>query len=155
MAIDNIKQRLTAAGVAAAFPLIVAYEGTKQTAYLDPVSIPTICRGHTGGVKLGQTATMAQCDDLTVQDLLKATAAIDSCVHVPLNDNQRAAFASFTFNVGGAKFCKSSAARKLNAGDPVGACNELPKWIYAGDKVLPGLVKRRAAERDLCLKVPT
>jgi lysozyme len=34
----------------------------------------------------------------------------------------------------------------------VGACNELPRWTLAGGKELPGLVKRRAAERDLCLQ---
>ena len=43
----DIKQKLVAAGIAAALPLIVLFEGTRQTAYLDPVSIPTICRGHT------------------------------------------------------------------------------------------------------------
>ena len=58
MATDNIRSRLAAAGIAAALPLIIMFEGTRQNAYLDPVSIPTICRGHTGGVKLGQTATI-------------------------------------------------------------------------------------------------
>ncbi|MFZ6648473.1 lysozyme [Undibacterium sp. TJN25] len=72
-----------------------------------------------GGVKLGQTATLDQCNELLLQDLLKADTAINSCVHVPLNDNQRAAFASFAFNAG-------------------------------GGKVLPGLVKRRVAEREVC-----
>ncbi|HTD03821.1 lysozyme [Undibacterium sp.] len=42
--------------------------------------------------------------------------------------------------------------RKLNAGDYAGACNELPRWVYAGGKILPGLVKRRAAEQELCLR---
>ena len=40
-------------------------------------------------------------------------------------------------------------ARKLKAGDIPGACNELPRWIYAKGKVLPGLVARRAAESAL------
>lgn len=148
----GLKQKIAAAGLGLAVPLVIFFEGTRQQAYLDPVSIPTICSGHTGGVKLGQTATIDQCDDMMAQDLLKANAALNACVLVPLNDNQRAAFASFTFNAGGGNFCGSTMARKLNAGDYVGACNELPRWIYAGGKSLPGLVKRRAAERDLCLR---
>lgn len=160
----SIKQRLAAAGIAAALPLIVLFEGTRPTAYLDPVSIPTICRGHTGNVRLGETATVEQCDDLTVQDLLKAKAAMESCVTVPLNDNQRAAFTSFVFNVGPGKqgvkdgFCilksgrPSTLVSKLNARDYAGACNQLPLWVTAGGQTLPGLVKRRAAERELCLK---
>jgi hypothetical protein len=31
-----------------------------------------------------------------------------------------------------------------------GACAELSRWTYAGGKQLPGLVRRRAAERQLC-----
>ncbi|HHG5564729.1 TPA: glycoside hydrolase family protein [Pseudomonas aeruginosa] len=40
--------------------------------------------------------------------------------------------------------------RKLNAGDVRGACAELSRWVYAGGKKLGGLVRRRAAERELC-----
>lgn len=149
----GLKQKIAAAGLGLALPLVIFYEGTRQQAYLDPVSIPTICRGHIEGVKLGQTATLDQCDDMLAKDLLKANAAMQACVLVPLNDSQRAAFASFVFNAGSGNFCGSSMARKLNAGDYIGACNELPRWVYAGGKVLPGLVKRRAAEKELCLGV--
>ncbi len=161
---SDIKQKLAAAGIAAALPLIVLFEGTRQTAYLDPVSIPTICRGHTGGVKQGRTATIQQCDEMTVQDLLKAKAAMESCVTAPLNDNQRAAFTSFVFNVGpgrkGGKdgFCvlesgkPSTMVTLLNKRDYTGACNQLTFWNKAGGVVYAGLTKRRAAERELCLK---
>ncbi|MES2103080.1 MAG: lysozyme [Pseudomonadota bacterium] len=150
----DLKQKLAAAGLGLAVPLVIFFEGTRQQAYLDPVSIPTICRGHIGGVKLGQTATVDQCDDMLARDLLKADAEMRACVLVPLNPNQRAAFASFTFNAGGGNFCGSSMARKLNAGNYAGACDELPRWVYAGGKVLPGLVRRRASEKELCLRTP-
>jgi GH24 family phage-related lysozyme (muramidase) len=42
-------------------------------------------------------------------------------------------------------------AKKLAARDYYGAANEFPKWKYAKGKVLPGLEKRRQAERDLFL----
>lgn len=32
------------------------------------------------------------------------------------------------------------------------AANEFGRWVYAGGKVLPGLVKRREAERQLFLQ---
>ncbi|WP_405045477.1 glycoside hydrolase family protein [Pseudomonas aeruginosa] len=45
---------------------------------------------------------------------------------------------------------RSTLLRKLNAGDVRGACAELSRWVYAGGKKLGGLVRRRAAERELC-----
>jgi lysozyme len=32
-----------------------------------------------------------------------------------------------------------------------GACQQFSRWTYAGGKQLPGLVKRRAEEKQLCL----
>ena len=61
-----------------------------------------------------------------------------------------AAFLSFAFNVGNGAFCGSTLTRKANAGDMPGACAELSRWTYAGGKQMPGLVIRRAAERQLC-----
>ena len=62
------------------------------------------------------------------------------------------ALVSFTYNIGGQAFCSSTLVRKLNAGDTVGACNELSRWTRAKGIELPGLVKRRAAERAMCLQ---
>ncbi|MBC3811318.1 lysozyme [Undibacterium aquatile] len=161
---DVLKKRLATAGIAAAFPIIAMYEGMSTKAYLDPISIPTICRGHTGGVKMGDIATVQECDELTVRDLLDAKSAMESCTHVPMNDYQRAAFVSFVFNVGpgraGVKdgFCMLKSGRpstmvtKLNKGDYIGACNEINRqWAKAGGVELPGLVKRRNDERKICL----
>lgn len=147
----DLRHKLIAAGIAATVPLVATFEGLRQRAYLDPVGIPTACFGATHGVRLGQTYTREQCDDLLAKDLLDANAGVDSCVRVPLTSNQRAALVSFVYNVGRGNFCGSTLVRKLNAGDPVGACNELPKWVYAKGVKLPGLVKRREAERQLCL----
>ncbi len=58
---------------------------------------------------------------------------------------------SITYDIGNGAFCKSTLARKLNAGDIVGACSEFPKWNKAAGIRLPGLTKRRTAERPLCL----
>jgi len=58
---------------------------------------------------------------------------------------------SFSFNVGLGNFQSSTLRSKLNRGDYEGASNEFPKWRKAGGKILKGLVKRRADERNLFL----
>ena len=139
------KERLIAAiggaAVALAVPLVQKYEGTVLRSYRDPVNVLTSCTG--------QTFTREQCEEMLYKDLAKHADAL-SCVRAPLTDAQRAAFLSFAFNVGDDAFCRSTLVRKANAGDMDGACAELSRWTYAGGKQLPGLVKRRAAERQLC-----
>lgn len=150
------KQRLVAAigsGAAAlVVPLVMQYEGTVPKTYRDPVGILTACTGHTGPeLRMGQTFTRQQCEEMLFSDLEKHAQALD-CVKRPLTDGQKAAFLSFAFNVGNGAFCKSTLVHKANAGDMPGACAELSRWVYAGGKQLPGLVKRRAAEREMCEK---
>lgn len=142
---------IVGAGAAAlAMPLVQKYEGTVFSTYRDPVGIITACTGHTGPeLKMGQTYTRQQCEEMLYKDLAKHADAL-SCVRAPLTDGQRAAFLSFAFNVGDDAFCRSTLVRKANAGDIDGACAELSRWTYAGGKQLPGLVRRRAAERQLC-----
>ena len=132
-------------------PLVMFFEGTVTKTYKDPIGIVTACVGHTGPeLKLGQTFTAPQCEEMLYVDLLKHADDID-CIKRPLSSGQKAAFISFGFNVGKEKLCKSTLAKRANAGDMVGACNELMRWTLAGGKELPGLVKRREAERKLCL----
>ena len=150
----NWKEKLIAiiggSAVALAVPLVQKYEGTVLRSYHDPVGIVTACTGHTGPeLKIGQTYTRQQCEEMLYKDLAKHADAL-ACVSQPLTDGQRAAFVSFAFNVGEGAFCGSTLVRKANAGDIDGACAELSRWTYAGGKQLPGLIKRRAAERQLC-----
>ena len=150
----NWKEKLIAtiggAAVVLAVPLVQKYEGTVLRSYRDPIGIITACTGHTGPeLKMGQTFTRQHCEDMLYADLNKHAAALD-CIKRPMTDGQKAAFLSFAFNVGNGAFCGSTLARKANAGDMPGACAELSRWTYAGGKQLPGLVRRRAAERQLC-----
>ncbi|CAH0444340.1 Lysozyme RrrD [Ralstonia syzygii subsp. syzygii] len=155
-------KRATAALVAAALavigPIAAYFEGTRYEAYPDPIhgrAVPTICRGHTKGVYRGMKATRAQCAAWFHEDMSEAAYYVLRYTTVPLNKNELAAYSDFVFNVGAGNFNKSTLLRKLNVGDRVGACNELPRWVYAKDKKLPGLVKRRAAEQKLCLTLET
>lgn len=147
---SNTKKRV--AWVVIATSCVAGFEGVRQVAYRDPVGIPTICFGETQGVKLGDRATMDECRAMLADSLTIANDNVDRCLKVPVNDNQRAALVSFTYNVGGAAFCRSNVVRKINAGEIDAGCNSLTQWVYAKGVKLPGLVKRREAERDLCLK---
>ena len=85
------------------------------------------------------------------QDLGAALDAVDK--HLPsIPPATRAALGSFVYNVGAGNFQSSTLLRKAKAGDLVGACNELPRWVYAKGQKLNGLVRRREAERQLCLE---
>lgn len=142
--------KIGAAAAALAVSSVAIYEGTVLHTYRDPVGIVTACTGHTGPeLRMGQVFTREQCEQMLYGDLLKHAAALD-CIKQPMTDGQQAAFLSFAFNVGNGAFCSSTLARKANAGDMPGACAELSRWTYAGGKQLLGLVRRRAAERQLC-----
>ena len=66
-----------------------------------------------------------------------------------------AALASFVFNVGEAKFAGSTLLKKVRARDWNAAADEFLRWDKAtvrGEKTaLPGLARRRKAERQLFL----
>lgn len=66
-----------------------------------------------------------------------------------LSDDQFAALVSFTFNMGGSALQRSTMRQKINYGQHKDAGLEFLRWVYAGGKILPGLVKRRKAEHNL------
>lgn len=129
--------------------LIKRFEDLKLGAYRDSVGIPTIGYGHTHNVKMGDVITGEQADKYLREDLLVAELTINTNVKVKLTQNQFDALASFVFNLGSGNFVKSTLLKKLNAGDFAGAAGEFGKWVNAGGKKLAGLVKRRAAEREV------
>ena len=142
--------KIGAAAAALVVSTVAIYEGTVLRTYRDPIGIVSACTGHTGPeLRMGQTFTKEQCTEMLYVDLLKHAQALE-CVKRPMSDGQKAAFLSFSFNVGNGAFCSSTLVRKANAGDMPGACAELSRWTYAGGKQLLSLIKRRAAERKLC-----
>ena len=150
----NAKAKLTAkigaGAVALAIPLIVHFEGYVPWVHRDPIGRLAACYGHDDQTLTpGKRFTAAECRAMLDQDLLKHSEALD-CIKTPMTDGQKAAFLSFAFNVGNKAFCQSTLARKANQGDMRGACAELSRWTLAGGKELPGLVRRRAAERAMC-----
>jgi lysozyme len=142
--------------LALAIGIVGFFEGYSSTPYSDPIGVPTVCYGHTGGeVKLDERVrSMPQCRELLSVDLQRSWDAIDRYVTVPLEPWTRAALASFIYNVGTDAFATSTLLKLLNQGRIIDACNELLKWSKAGNLNLTGLVRRRIAERHLCLGEP-
>lgn len=148
---DRLKKAGVGAGCAAILLACVPqFEGMVLRGYKDPIGIVTACAGHTKTAVLGKPYTREECERLLVDDLIEHAEGVASCTRDDLTTGQQAAAISFAYNVGVAKFCASTFARKLNAQDPT-ACAELDRWTKAGGRELPGLVKRRAAEKAICL----
>jgi lysozyme len=139
--------RTSDAGIA----LIKQFEGVRLDAYVCPAGVLTIGYGHTGDdVYEGQVINHDEADALLRADLAK----FERCVGVAVNDvtqQQFDACVSLAFNIGCAAFGKSTLARKIAQGDVSGAADEFLRWNRGGGKVLPGLTRRREAERALFL----
>jgi GH24 family phage-related lysozyme (muramidase) len=84
-------------------------------------------------------------------EILSYERGLDRCLKADVPVGAKIAFVSWTYNVGVGAACKSTLVRKANAGDLVGACNELPRWNKAGGRTIKGLTNRRISERAMCL----
>lgn len=146
--------RNTAKWVAICVPLVAGFEGLWLTAKPDRLAynIPTVCYGETEGVKIGDTYTPEQCAEMLAKKLPRYHDEIMRCIRVPISPKEEAAYTSVGYNVGSQGFCRSTALRRLNAGDHRGACEALMAWNRAGGRVVRGLTNRRNAERKLCLE---
>lgn len=139
-----------------AAPGLIDDEGWVTVTYDDPAhgaALPTACGGVTGakyGVQAGKRYSQAKCEEMTARAMLDHGLAIQHCIPANLPIQTYAAFIRFTYNVGGPRACASTMMAKARAGDLRGACAEIPKWVYAGGRVFPGLVKRRTRERAMC-----
>lgn len=132
---------------------IESFESFRPTAYLPTRNdVPTIGYGHTHDVRTGDTCTVAQADALLGEDLFVCEHVIDNSVTAPLNQNQYDALISFVFNVGAGAFSGSTLRKLLNEDDFEGAAEQFLVWDHQAGIVLPGLLRRRQAERELFLK---
>ena len=145
----------------ACFALVQQFEGCARkqpdgtfAAYPDPGTGAepwTIGWGSTGAdIQQGLVWTQQQCDARLAQDLTsfgaKVAAAIGSA---PTSQPQFVAMVSFAYHVGIGYLASSTLLKLHKAGDFAGAQAQFGRWNKAAGKVLPGLVKRRAAEAAL------
>ena len=135
--------------------LIKGYEGFRGNPYKCPADVPTIGYGSTyyeDGTAVSmddEPITSTQAESLLRYSLKGYEASVQKLVTVALKQGQFDALVSFVYNLGAGALKGSTLLKKLNAGDYKGAAEEFGKWTHGGGKVLPGLVKRRAAEKAL------
>lgn len=148
--------RRKAAGAAAAIVIataaIAGFEGYVPYVYRDAVGVQTYCYGETKNPQPGHRYTKQECTAKLKARVEYFDKGVRRYIHVPLPAKTEAAFISFAYNVGLGAFGSSTLVRLANAGDLVGACNQLPRWNKAGGRVLKGLTVRRGEERELCLE---
>ena len=133
--------------------LIKQLEGFSDVAYPDPGTggAPFTCGyGRAHNVKPDQRCDRMQADYwLRHQDAPRAAECVNNHVKRPLKQQEFDALVSFVYNVGCGNFRNSTMLKLLNQGNKKAAAAEFGKWVYAAHKQLPGLVKRRARERDV------
>lgn len=128
--------------------LIKRFEGCRLQAYKPVAAEPcyTIGYGHYGSDVLpGMVISQAQAEAYLAQDLAKYEKSVNA-LNIPLNQNQFDALVSFAYN------CGSGNLKKLARGrSPQQIADAMLQYNKGSGKVLPGLTKRRQAERTLFL----
>lgn len=129
------------------------FEGCYLRPYLCPAGVPTIGYGATY-YEDGRRVTLAdapitreRAEQLLLwmvrtrylPDVIRLCPGIDDPLRL-------AAIIDFTFNLGAGNLGASTLRRRVNAGHWDAVPAELRKWVRAGGRVLPGLVRRREAE---------
>jgi lysozyme len=135
---------------AAGVSLIESFEGRELTAYQDSGGVWTIGYGHTGpDVHPGETITAQEADALLQNDLVAAEHEVAAAIEVVLTPNQFSALVSWQFNTGAID--SSGGTKCINENKFQEAWDDhFCLYIHdANGKSLPGLVRRRAAERAL------
>ncbi len=131
--------------------LIRRFEGFSAVPYLCPAGYLTVGYGHV--VKnpdaFRQPITEDEATEILVLDVEKAEKAVLRLITVPLSDGQFDALVSFTFNLGSGALQRSTLRRKINREDHVEVPAEFLRWVWAGDRKLKGLIRRREAEAAL------
>lgn len=160
---QHLKGAAAGAAMAAAMamPLVANFEGLWLTVKPDKLAngLPTGGYGETENVKLGETHSKEYWQARLAMRIPQYDAKIAPCIHVDLPISARAALDSVAYNAGPSAVCRSPAVRKMNAGDIRGGCHAIAGWRVGSHPhgpngplvVQPGLVRRRNAERDMCL----
>ena len=133
------------------------FEGYRGKPYLCPAGVATIGYGSTyyaDGRKVTLTdAPMSEPDAaaLLLQELHHTylPGVLRQCPILLTDERKCNAIVDFVYNLGLGRLQTSTLKRKINQQDWDAAQEQLMLWTKGGGRVLPGLVKRRAAESAL------
>lgn len=149
---------------------LARFEGIVLKPYNDPVGNATIGIGHlihygplTGadiaryehyrgphGHRSPHAFDLEDAYTLLGDDLLTFERDLADYIHAPLNQHQADALIDLIFNTGAAPLA-GTVGELVNRHDYTAAADALLSWDHAGGQVLPGLQRRRQAERTLFL----
>lgn len=136
----------------AGLDLIKSFEGLRLKTYRCAAGVLTVGYGHTGpDVHPNTHITLQEAEALLKGDLDQFEAGVEKAVGPNTTDNQFAALVSLAYNIGLGAFLRSTVLRQHRAGNYKLAAASFLMWVKGGGRTLPGLVRRRAAERALYL----
>lgn len=104
-------------------------EGLRLTAYKDSAGVPTICYGETKGVKMGQIATLSDCQKQLIESAGEHAKALDG-LPMQLSDVALVGSIDFIYNVGVAGFNGSTVKRHLKSLNYAAAGKAVLDWRY-------------------------
>jgi lysozyme len=133
------------------------FEGYRAKPYLCPAGIPTIGYGSTYYAdkrKVTLTDPPMNQEDANALLMIELEhtylpGVLRNCPTLITDVRKCNAIVDFCYNLGIGRLQTSTLKRKINAQDWEGAQEQLMLWTKGGGKVLPGLVKRRSAEKLL------
>ena len=128
------------------------FEGLSLKGIPDAQGKVQVGYGSTGRVELGETISEEEAERFLLEDSGRAASFVEQ-TFPGLDRNQKAAVSSLVFNIGEGRFKNSKAFKALKAGDEATFVKEAfdkdVGFVKADGKPLRGLIKRRAAEREL------
>lgn len=104
-------------------------EGLSLSAYKDSAGVPTICYGETKGVKMGQRATLSDCQRQLIESAEAHAKALDG-LPMQLSDVALVGSVDFIYNVGVAGFNSSAVKRHLKSLNYAAAGKAVLDWRY-------------------------
>jgi lysozyme len=133
--------------------LAKSFEGFRSFPYLCSAGIPTIGYGsirYEDGTRVtlkDDSISLEKAEALLLKELSRnVSSVLRLCPILLMDEDKLGAITDFVYNLGAGRLRSSTLRRRINQQDWPETRKELMKWVRGGGKVLPGLVRRRAAE---------
>jgi lysozyme len=138
--------------------LVRPFETLEPRAVRRPGGGWSIGYGHVRSAREGAEVTRDEAEALLLYDLHNVASVVRAAVFAPIHRNQLEALVAFAFHIGIDNFLHSTTLHRFNAGDSLGAAQEIERWRCAdldGEaQVVDAMVRRRAAEKAHFLTPP-
>ena len=131
-----------------AISMIREFEGFHAEPYVCPAGVLTIGWGRTELVMPGDVTTKLAEAEWLLDKVKDINDVINQVVNPYQTPEQMAALISFSYNVGTSALRRSTLVKRINSYDSH-ASDEFLRWVKANGLTLPGLVRRRRAEKSL------